>query len=97
MKIIHKNPEWIENRIKELEYQLQEIQQEYLIELEKASTIFNRRRNFEDDYRVQTIRNQIAYYISISVPTIIVMAENKEDEERLKELQERTTQNENNI
>ena len=89
MKIIYKNPEWIESRINELEYRLSEIQKEYLAELEKASTIFHRGINFEDDYRVQNIRKQITYCLLVSAPTMIVTVESEEEKERLKGLLEK--------
>lgn len=57
-----------------------------MVNIEKESVITHHKTNFEDDYRVKVIQRQIAYYRMISVPTIIVTAENEDDKSRLKEL-----------
>lgn len=86
MKITYKNPEWIDNRINELQCQLLDIRNEYLANIEKEPVVPYRKTNFEDDYRVNVIRRQIAYYYTFSTPTIIVIPENEDDKLRLREL-----------
>lgn len=95
MKIEHVYPDYVTDKIDEIDRQLVDIEKEYLEEYLrhpfKARTL---KKNYRNDWRVKTLEKQKVYIYERAVSKMIITAETEEEKKMLKE---RLREYENNI
>lgn len=97
MKIEHVYPDYVTDKIDEIDRHLADIEKEYLAEYLRRPLGFGvctLEMDYRNDFRVKTLEKQKVYIYERAVCKMIITAETEEEK---KMLQERFGKNENNI
>lgn len=89
MKTITRHDDKTQEEIDDLKNKISGIVMEYANRIDKGRSALDEKRiknDYKTDFRIISLQNRICEIIKYSVPKIIVMAENEEEEQKLERL-----------